>query len=67
MSASIMVWAKDGAVSVGAYDGVIYALTPVVAIQLAQSLVRKAKEADPFVDVDAAIKAYTDQLPKEVH
>lgn len=66
MSNAIMVWAKDGNVAVGAHDGV-YVLTPIIAIQLAQSLVRKAKEADPFVDVDAAIKAYTDQLPKEVH
>lgn len=63
---AIMVWAKDGNVAVGAHDGV-YVLTPIIAIQLAQSLMRKAKEADPYVDVDAAIKAYTDTIPKEVH
>lgn len=64
---NIMVWSKNGSVSVGAMDGTVYDLRPVTAIQLAQSLIRKAKEADPLVDVEAAIKAYTDTIPKEVH
>lgn len=62
-----MVWAKDGMVSVGAMDGTVYVLKPSIAVQLAQSLMRKAKEADPFIDVAATSDAYRDTLTKEVH
>lgn len=67
MSNIVMVWSKGEKVMIGTASGHYYSLEPALAVKLAQSLLRKAKEADPTMDVDVVAKAYRDMQTKEVH